>query len=100
LGQRDVAVLREMTKRFEEHLRGTPAALRGQFSDRSLKGEVAVVVGPPADVTVCDELIAQRLDEAMVSMSPRDAVKMVAEVLGIQRKRVYDVMVLKLPDRR
>jgi len=99
LGQRDVAVLREMTKRFEEHLRGTAAAVRSEVSDRSLKGEVAVVVGPPADVIVSDDLIAQRLDAAMASMSPRDAVKMVAEVLGVQRKRVYDVMVLSLPDK-
>jgi len=99
LGQRDVAVLREMTKRFEEHLRGTAAAVRSEVCDRSLKGEVAVVVGPPADVIVSDDLIAQRLDAAMASMSPRDAVKMVAEVLGVQRKRVYDVMVLRLPDK-
>jgi len=96
LGQRDVAVLREMTKRFEEHLRGTVSQVRSQLSGRSLKGEVAVVLGPPADVTVSDELIGQRLDEAMASMSPRDAVKMVAEALGIQRKRVYNVMVERL----
>ncbi len=100
LGQRDVAVLREMTKRFEEHLRGTVSQVRSQISDRSLKGEVVVVVGPPADVLVSDERIAQRLDAAMASMSPRDAVQMVAESLGIQRKRVYDVMVGRLPAAR
>lgn len=100
LGQRDVAVLRELTKRFEEHLFGTPQTLRTQLADRTLKGEVVVVVGPPKQVSVPDELIGQRLDEAMSSMSPRDAVNLVADMLKIQRKRVYQIMVEKMPDMR
>ena len=47
LGPRDVVVSREMTKRFEEHFRGSIGVVRTQLVGRSLKGEVAVVVGRP-----------------------------------------------------
>ena len=90
---RRVALIREMTKRFEEHLLGTPAELRGRLAERTLKGEIVIVAGPPQAVEVGDALIGQHLDETMLVMSPRDAVKLVADMLGVQRKRVYDIMV-------
>lgn len=93
LGPRPVAVLRELTKRFEEHLHGTPEELRARLAERAVKGEVVVVVGPPAQVSVSDDVIGQQLEAALLSMSPRDSVKMVADVLGTQRKRVYRIMI-------
>jgi 16S rRNA (cytidine1402-2'-O)-methyltransferase len=45
---RQVAVARELTKRFEEFLRGTPAQLEAATRNRSWKGEVTVLVSPPA----------------------------------------------------
>ncbi len=96
LGPRDVVVSREMTKRFEEHIRGGIGAVRTQLVGRSLKGEVTVVVGTRLGDVISDEVIGQQLDELMPSMSARDAVQGVADVLGVQRKRVYKVMVEKL----
>ncbi len=47
---RQVVLARELTKRFEEHLRGTPAELLGVLKQRSLKGEVVVMVaGEPGN---------------------------------------------------
>jgi 16S rRNA (cytidine1402-2'-O)-methyltransferase len=40
---------RELTKRFEEYLRGTPAQLLEVLKSRSLKGEFVVLVGGEAD---------------------------------------------------
>jgi 16S rRNA (cytidine1402-2'-O)-methyltransferase len=45
-GERTVVLTRELTKKFEEHLRGTPTDLRSRLKGRSLKGEFVVVVGP------------------------------------------------------
>jgi 16S rRNA (cytidine1402-2'-O)-methyltransferase len=46
---RQVVLARELTKRFEEYLRGTPAQLLEVLKSRSLKGEFVVLVGGEAD---------------------------------------------------
>jgi len=98
LGPRPTAVLRELTKRFEEHLYGTPEELRAQFAEHAVKGEVVVVVGPPLQEVVSDDVIWQRLQAAMVSLSPRDSVNLVAKMLDVQRKRVYQILNERFPD--
>jgi 16S rRNA (cytidine1402-2'-O)-methyltransferase len=45
---RDVVLARELTKKFEEFLRGKPAALLELAARRSLKGEFVVLVAGPA----------------------------------------------------
>ncbi len=42
---RQVVLARELTKRFEEYLRGTPAELLKTLKSRSLKGEFVVLIG-------------------------------------------------------
>jgi 16S rRNA (cytidine1402-2'-O)-methyltransferase len=44
--ERDVVLARELTKKFEEYLRGRPAALLAVAVKRSLKGEFVVMIGP------------------------------------------------------
>jgi 16S rRNA (cytidine1402-2'-O)-methyltransferase len=44
LGDRDVALARELTKKFEEILRGNLTDVRNQISGRRLKGELVLVV--------------------------------------------------------
>ncbi|MGY8653059.1 MAG: 16S rRNA (cytidine(1402)-2'-O)-methyltransferase [Verrucomicrobiia bacterium] len=44
--ERNVVVARELTKKFEEFLRGTPAGLIEAIGERSLKGEMVVMIGP------------------------------------------------------
>jgi 16S rRNA (cytidine1402-2'-O)-methyltransferase len=46
---RQVVLARELTKKFEEFLRGTPAELRQLFSSRKPKGEFVVLVGSAAE---------------------------------------------------
>ena len=46
MGDRRVFVAREMTKRFEEFLWGSPAELLDTLQTRKLKGEIVVVVAP------------------------------------------------------
>jgi len=46
LPERDVVLARELTKKFEEILRGRPAALLEMARKRSLKGEFVVLVAP------------------------------------------------------
>src|ERR1051325_7407692 len=46
VGARQVVLAREITKKFEEYLRGTPPQLLAIFQERKLKGEFVVIVGP------------------------------------------------------
>ena len=43
-----IVLARELTKKFEEFLRGTPAELAALARQRSLKGEFVVLIGPPS----------------------------------------------------
>jgi len=49
LGPRRVCVAREMTKKFEETLRGTPAEIAAAFATRAVKGEITVVIAPASE---------------------------------------------------
>jgi len=46
---RPAAVCRELTKTFEEFRRGPLGALAADYADRTVKGEVVLVVGPPLE---------------------------------------------------
>ena len=41
-----VCVARELTKKFEEYRRGTPAELRAHYQARQPKGEITMVISP------------------------------------------------------
>jgi 16S rRNA (cytidine1402-2'-O)-methyltransferase len=91
LGSRSAALARELTKLHEEVLRSSLPQLADQLAGKPVKGEVAIVVGPPQAGEVTDEEIAALLEGALRQMSLRDAAKVVAEALGVSKTRVYDL---------
>ncbi len=44
LGQRGMVVARELTKKFEEIIRGTPEEIKRVFGERKIKGELVVLI--------------------------------------------------------
>jgi 16S rRNA (cytidine1402-2'-O)-methyltransferase len=90
LGNRDGAVVREITKLHEECVTGTLADLTRRYEAAAPTGEIVIVIGPPGERTeISDEDLDQSLDDALESMSASRAAASVAEALGIPRKRVY-----------
>jgi 16S rRNA (cytidine1402-2'-O)-methyltransferase len=90
LGPRDAAVVREISKLHEECVTGTLAELAQRYRTHKPKGEIVIVVGPPAERgDASDAEIDQQLAEAMRSHTPSRAAAEVAERLGLARKRVY-----------
>lgn len=86
---RPAALCRELTKKFEETLRGSLAEVLAEVESReSLKGEVVLVVGPqsnsPEDIDLDDLLSA-----AMDRLSVKDAVAEVTQVTGLPKRDVY-----------
>lgn len=90
-GARPAAVARELTKLHEEIERGTLKDLAERYADLDVKGEVVIVVGPPAGAEASDEAIAAALRTALGDMRLKDASRVVADALGVSRGRVYDI---------
>jgi 16S rRNA (cytidine1402-2'-O)-methyltransferase len=91
LGNREAAVVREISKKFEESVGGTLDELAVRYSDTPPKGEIVIVIGPPLAKPVADDnAIDAALREAMRTLSPSRATADVAERLGIPRRRVYE----------
>ncbi len=88
---RDVAVARELTKRFEEIRRGTATTLAAWAEAGDVKGEIVILVGPPEAREATDADISAGLEKALQDMSLRDAARVVAEDLSVARSRVYDL---------
>lgn len=94
-GARAVAVARELTKLHEEVWRGTLAESAVVFEERSLRGEVVLVVGgaPPAGPVgdeEIDEAVRIRLRSRRGSGDgPRQISDAVAQELGVARRTVY-----------
>jgi 16S rRNA (cytidine1402-2'-O)-methyltransferase len=91
LGDRPAAIARELTKLHEELRRGTLATLAAEIGSEAVRGEIAIVVGPPLAATITDEAIAERLIPLRETLSLRDASRSLAETLGVPKSRVYDV---------
>ena len=91
LGARDAAVARELTKRFEELIRAPLPDLAARY-DAPPKGEIVIVVAPPADdAGIADaQSVDARLTEALRTQSVRDAAAAVAAATGWKKKQVYD----------
>jgi 16S rRNA (cytidine1402-2'-O)-methyltransferase len=85
---RQAALCRELTKKFEEVLRGTLGDLAQVVAARDLKGEVVVLVDRGV-AQVTDETMDDALKRAMQEMSLKDAAATVAEAYGLPRRKVY-----------
>ena len=86
---RGIAVCRELTKRFEEVLRGTVADVRAQIPEAGLRGEVVVVLAPPSADAADDDAVRAALAGRLGRMTLRDAAGEVAQATGRARKEVY-----------
>ena len=91
LGARQAAVARELTKLYEEVRRAPLAELVLHYREAGPpKGELVIVVGPPAAEALPDEAMLDRMLAAALSeASLRDAVERVTAASGLPRRRVY-----------
>ncbi len=92
LGDRPVAMARELTKLHEEVLRGTAEEVREILSAReSVKGEIVLVIGPPQnDVEViAEDDIEQAITEALRDNAASKAANIVAKNFNLKKEDIY-----------
>lgn len=91
LGERQVSVAREITKKFEEVRRGTSTELAAHYAQAGPpKGEVVILVGPPQAAAEMDvDAFDKMLRRALGTYSLKDAVAAVTEATGMKRREVY-----------
>jgi len=86
---RPVAVCRELTKRFEEVVRGPASEVAARFSEPP-KGEVTLVIGTPPSAAPDDAEALAAVGELVAAGTPRRAAAdIVARLTGVARNRLY-----------
>lgn len=97
LGARPLCVAREVTKLYEEFVRGTAQDARAHFAAGRVRGEVTVVIGgadPDApDSAEWDEarVLAQVSAEMARGLSRKEAATLVAAASGWRKRRIYNL---------
>jgi 16S rRNA (cytidine1402-2'-O)-methyltransferase len=90
LGEREAAVVREISKLHEECVTGSLAELAERYTGAAPKGEIVVVIGPPGEAPQANDAeLDAALDEALARLSPSRAAAEVADKLKLPRKRAY-----------
>lgn len=98
LGDRRLVLLRELTKMFEEIIRGRISDLMEIDSIGSLKGEVTLIVLPEVQHREDDFPAPEEIKTLFVetikggACSRRDAVSLIARRLKVPRRRIYNLI--------
>lgn len=89
-GDREIAVARELTKKFEEVVTGSAAELAARYVEHEPKGEIVLIVGPPVDDVVFEAGdVDAALREALETMPAAKAAGAIAKRFGLERSDVY-----------
>jgi len=89
LGPRPAAVARELTKLYEECVRGTLPELAADPRCQAPKGEIVIVVGPGAAEIASAADADSALSEALTRLPPGEAAAEVSKALNLPRKPLY-----------
>jgi 16S rRNA (cytidine1402-2'-O)-methyltransferase len=95
--QRQVVICRELTKRFEEFIRGSAEELAAWTEETEIKGEICLMIAGNEDPETpveesFDDLSPAELVEKLMSeqgLSSKDAIKEAAKLKNMKKQEVY-----------
>lgn len=90
---RSTVICRELTKKFEEVMRGTAAELVEKIPDEGLRGEIVVLFGHPEPLPTDAESLRDALAGLLDQMPVKAAAAEVATRFGVPRRDVYALAV-------
>jgi len=86
--EREIAVCRELTKRFEEVVRGTAADVAERFAEPP-KGEITLVLGPRVAVGESSASVEAVAELVAAGVARRQATDLVSRLTGASRNELY-----------
>ncbi|GEL14623.1 16S rRNA (cytidine(1402)-2'-O)-methyltransferase [Pediococcus cellicola] len=95
-GERQAVLCRELTKKFEEFLRGNLQELLTWASDNEVRGEFVVIVeGNQQEERLTESLPEMSVEDQVANListgeKPNDAIKQVAKLRGLKKQDVYN----------
>jgi 16S rRNA (cytidine1402-2'-O)-methyltransferase len=90
LGDREAAVAREITKKFEECVTERLSILAARYTQAPPKGEIVIIVGPPEAAAQPEaEDVEALLRVALATLPPAKAARDVAKATGLDRHALY-----------
>jgi 16S rRNA (cytidine1402-2'-O)-methyltransferase len=100
LGDRPACLAREVTKLYEEFLRGKLSQLAESLAERPARGEITLLVGQPEQSGVSGQAdstqsLSDRVEELIrqAKLDRKDALKLAAKERGITRRAAYDQLI-------
>lgn len=94
-GNRKACIARELTKKFEEYIRGTLKELV-ELDSNTLKGELVVVIegAQENELTIDDEKILEHVDNLIAQgFSTKDAIKKISDIYSISKNYIYKIVI-------
>jgi 16S rRNA (cytidine1402-2'-O)-methyltransferase len=94
--ERQAAVCRELTKTYEEVVRGSLGQLLAWAKSKEILGEITIVLSgfDSAKIEISNEdLVKQVLQIESAGLSRKEAIAEVAKVTGAAKRRIFDAMV-------
>lgn len=95
--ERECAAVREITKRFEETVRGTTVSVRNHFNANAPRGEFVLILGGAVETeTSAEDVFAQGLALAkrliQDGASTNQAAKEAAQATGLSKRTIYQAL--------
>lgn len=95
--ERECAAVREITKRFEETVRGTTVSVRDHFNVNAPRGEFVLILGGAVETeTSAEDTLAQGLALAkqliQEGASTSQAAKEAAQATGLSKRTIYQAL--------
>lgn len=88
---RQIALCRELTKKFEEVMRGSLADVIAAIEDRALKGEIVLVIDRAEKQAADEATVIAALRARLKTARLKEAAAQVATELGLPKRDVYQL---------
>ena len=88
--QREISLIREISKIYEECISGPIANVRKKLQQNPIKGELVLVIAPPESPETNEPDISVLLAEEMKHSTLKESVKTIADKYRLKRNAVYE----------